>query len=145
VTCSPNTENCMNPDANADIASMVIRSQDDGDSVVLPNACKGHIVELDGGVRIRCFSVLTRQPHTVPPESWVVIQLPAALPAVEDMDDVLADRVILDHVTRGFIGDNAIQVISGEDGNINALRLLPPGSGPAQEQWEAQAHKMLAD
>lgn len=65
------------------------------------------------------------------------------MPDVESMHDVVKDRLLIDHVTRGIMGDNAVQYITSEDGNVSSLRLLPPGTAPAQQQWEAQASKMI--
>jgi len=124
-----------------DIAHLLMAAQDDNDTVVLPNACKGELIELDD-LKLRCFSVLTRQPHTVPPESWSIIITPE-MPEPDGLDDVANDRIMVDHVTRGFIGDNAMQFITGSSGELESIRLLPPGDQPAQRQWEAQAAKML--
>lgn len=128
--------------AHKDIAHLLMAAQDDDDSVVLPNACKGELIELDAGDKLRCFSVLTRQPHTVPPESWTIIVTPQ-MPEADGAPDVANDRIMVDHVTRGFIGDNAMQFITGSSGELECIRLLPPGDQPAQKQWEAQAAKML--
>lgn len=125
-----------------DIAHRFIQAQDDEDTVILPNACKGELIELGDGAQVRCFSMLTRQPHTVPPESWTMIETPE-LPAIDGMHEVVADRLLVDNVSRGFIGNNAMQFITGQDGNVESIRLLPPDSTPAQAQWEAQAAKMI--
>lgn len=120
----------------------MLAAQDDDDTVVLPNACKGDIIELNDETRIRCFSIITRQPHTVPPESWSVIQTPD-MPDTDGVHGLVSNQIMVDHVTRGFIGDNAMQFMTGASGELNAIRLLPPSNGPAQQQWEAQAAKML--
>ena len=132
----------MTTTAHKDIAHQIIQSQDDDDSVVLPNACKGQIIQFDDDCKVRCFSVLVREPHLVPQESWSLVAIPP-MPCVDTIDELVVDKIMVDHVTRGFISDNAIQFIMGDDGELRALRLLPPGSGPAQAQWEAQAMKMI--
>ena len=132
----------MASDSHKDIAHLLLQAQDDSDTVVLPNACRGQVVELADSARIRCFSVITRQPHTVPAESWTMLTVPP-MPDAEGMHSIVKDRLLVDHVTRGIIGDNAVQYMTSEDGNIASIRLLPPGTAPAQQQWEAQASKMI--
>jgi len=134
----------MTTTAHKDIAHRIVQSQDDDDTVVLPNACKGQIIELADNVKLRCFSVLVREPHLVPQESWSLITTPT-MPGVETIDNIASDKIMVDHVTRGIIGDNAVQFIIGKDSELEALRLLPPGTGPAQKQWEAQAVKMISE
>ena len=130
--------------SSSDITSLIINAQDDADTVLLPNACQGQLIELDDGLKIRCFSILTRQPHAVPPDSWSMITTPNDMSAVVDVDvSVAHDKIMIDHVTRGIIGDSAIQVQLDEAGNIRALRLLPSATGNAQAYWEAQAQKRL--
>ena len=121
---------------------MLLKAQDDHDTVVIPNACKGQLVELEDETQVRCFSLITRQPHTVPSESWTLLVVPN-MPDIEGMHAVANDRLLVDHVTRGIIGDNAVQYITADDGNVVAIRLLPPDTTPAQQQWEAQAAKMI--
>jgi hypothetical protein len=128
--------------AHKDIAHHLIQSQDDSDTVVLPNACKGQIIQFTDGAKVRCFSVLVREPHMVPQESWSMITVPA-MPAIDTVDGLVLDKIMVDHVTRGFIGDNAMQFTFGKDSGLDAVRLLPPGDGPAQQQWEAQTKKMI--
>ena len=128
--------------ARNDVAHRMIAAQDDDDTVVLPNACKGDVIELGDDTRLRCFSIITRQPHTVPPESWSVIQTPD-MPKTDGVHGLVKNRIMVDHVTRGFIGDNAMQFTTGASGELESIRLLPPNSAPAQQQWEAQAAKML--
>lgn len=132
----------MTTTAHQDIAHRIIQSQDDDDSVVLPNACKGQIIQFDDDTKVRCFSVLVREPHLVPQESWSLVAIPT-MPGIDAVEELAEDRIMVDHVTRGFISNNAIQFIMGKDGELQALRLLPPESGPAQAQWEAQAMKMI--
>lgn len=132
----------MATNAHKDIAHLLLQAQDDSDTVVLPNACRGQIIELDGDEQVRCFSLITRQPHTVPVDSWSMLEVPA-MPKVEGMNNIVPDRLLVDHVTRGIMGNNAVQYITAEDGNVTAIRLLPPDSEPAQQQWEAQAAKMI--
>lgn len=132
----------MATSTSSDIARMLVQAQDDNDTVVLPNLCRGQLVEFEDDKQIRCFSIVTKQPHTVPPDAWTIIQTPE-LPKVPDIHDVECGAVLVDHVTRGIISDNAMQFITATDGNIEKIRLLPPGSGAAQQQWEAQAAKMI--
>ena len=132
----------MTSESASDITAMIVNAQDDMDTVRLPNACQGQLIALSDGVKIRCFSVLTRQPHTVPQESWSMVSTPDAMAEVKDVK-VLADKIMIDHVTRGIIGDSAIQVQLDERGNIVALRLLPSDQGSAQKYWDAQARKRL--
>ena len=66
-----------------------------------------------------------------------------ALPDVEEVDGVLADKLMVDHVTRAVISNNAMQFALGEKGCIQSIRLLPSSDGPAQAQWEAQAASMI--
>jgi hypothetical protein len=132
----------MSTGARNDVARQIISAQDDGDSVVLPNACAGELIQLRDGEKVRCFSVIVREPHYVPQESWSMITIDA-LPDVEEVDGVLADKLMVDHVTRGVIGNNAIQFALGEKGCIQSMRLLPPSDGPAQAQWEVQAASMI--
>ena len=127
------------------ISQQLIEAQDDNDSVVLPNACPGELIEMDGdsGI-IRCFSILTKQPHVVPPERWSLIHTPQLMPSIPGQKKhIIDDRFLTDHVTRGIIGDNAIQLNFDDCGALRSLRLLPPGNKPAQEQWEAQAKRMI--
>ena len=129
--------------ANAgDVTSSIIEAQDDPDTVLLPNACKGQLIELADGPKVRCFSVLAREPHIVPQESWSMIHTPEPMPSVDDMD-VENDKLMIDHVTRGIIGDSAIQVQIGTAGDIEALRLLPSRDGSAQDYWGEQASLRL--
>ena len=121
-----------------DIVQRLIAAQDDGDTVVLPNACRGELVQLDDA-RLRCFSVLTRQPHTIAPESWSFVALESAMPSLPDV----SGGFLVDHVTRGLMGDNAFRLEFDDDGSLKSMRLLPPGEGPAQAHWEAQASMML--
>ena len=125
-----------------DIAGHLVQAQDDSDTVVLPNACKGQLIQLADNKKVRCFSVLVRVPHVVPEESWSMVTV-LTMPGIDQVDDLLRDHIMVDHVTRGFIGDNAIQLIFSKEGGLDAIRLLPPGDGPAQQQWEAQANKMI--
>ena len=127
------------------ISDMIIRAQDDSDTVVLPNACPGELVAFEDSadVLVRCFSVLTRQPHMIPPENWSLVNTPDPMPAVEDQSLIADDRILVDHVTCGIIGDNAMQLRFDDDGALRSIRLLPPGKEPAQQQWEAQAKRML--
>jgi hypothetical protein len=121
----------------------LVEVQDDEDTVVLPNACPGALIQMDDdSARIRCFSILTKQPHAVPPEQWSLVTPPEPMPAI-DGQEVASDKLLVDHVTRGVIGDNAMQLKFDEDGALRSIRLLPTGSGPAQAQWEAQAKMML--
>ena len=113
--------------ANA-ISEQLVRMQDDEDSVVLPNACSGALVQMDDDSgMVRCFSVLTRQPHTVPPENWSLVQTPEVMPAISGQGGVMDDRFLADHVTCGIIGDNAMQLQFDDDGALRSIRLLPPG------------------
>ena len=122
----------------------LLAAQDDGESVVLPNLCPDALVEMDDGTeRLRCFSVLTKQPHSVPPESWSVVSTPQSMPDPSNMANVSTTKFLTDHVTRGIMGDNAIQLSFNKQGALTTLRLLPSGTGPAQKQWEAQANKMI--
>ena len=135
----------MAENAISESTRQIIAAQDDDDSVMLPNACPGALVQFDDADSglVRCFSVLTRQPHTIPPEKWTIVETPTAMPAIEGRHDVIDNKFIVDHVTRGIIGDNAMQVQINDDGALHAIRLLPPGEGKAQAQWEAQAAKMI--
>ena len=126
------------------MSQQLVAAQDDGDTVVLPNACPGALVQMDDDSgTVRCFSILTRQPHAVPPEHWALVKTPELMPAIQGQGDVMDDRFLADHVTRGVMGDNAMQLRFDDDGALRAIRLLPPGDGPAQQQWEAQAKRML--
>ena len=126
----------------ADVMARIVEAQDDGDSVMLPNACRSQLVEWTDEKRVRCFSLLTRQPHIVPPHSWSVIETPS-LPPVKEVDDVDNSHIVVDHVTRAIIGNNAVQYITGTDGTLDYIRLLSPGEGPADAHWEAQAASMI--
>ena len=132
----------MTSKTGGDIVKGIIMAQDDTDTVMLPNACLGQIVQFSDDAKVRCFSVLTKQPHLVPQDSWSLVKTPE-MPPVTGMHDVAIDLVMIDHVTRGIIGDNALQFSVGSGGELQAVRLLPPGEGPAEQQWEAQAAKML--
>lgn len=125
-----------------DIAAMIVKSQDDPDTVLLPNACKGQLIELKDKCKIRCFSILTRQPHSVPQEAWSMITTPEAMASADDTD-VIDNKIMVDHVTRNIIGNSAVQVQLSECGDINALRLLPTTSGSAQNYWTEQAKLRL--
>jgi len=127
---------------SANVTSLIIAAQDDPDTIVLPNACKGQLIELDDGAKVRCFSVLTREPHIVPPDSWSMISTPESLPPVDSID-VVADKLMVDHVSRNIIGDSAIQVSVGLGGDVESLRLLPSAPGSAQDYWVAQARLRL--
>ena len=125
-----------------DIATRIIQSQDDPDTVLLPNACKGQLIELKDKLKVRCFSIITRQPHMVPQESWSMIATPDDMAPVEG-PRVVNNKIMVDHVTRNIIGDSAIQVQLSQCGNIDALRLLPATSGSAQKYWSEQAKLRL--
>ena len=128
----------------SDTARQLIAAQDDGDSVVLPNACPGALIQMDDDSSpVRCFSVVTRQPHAIPPESWSLVQTPDPMPDISGQEAVAKHQFLADHVTCGVIGDNAMQMRFDDDGALRAIRLLPSGTGPAQQQWEAQAKKMI--
>lgn len=123
-----------------DIIKSLALAQDDNDTVMLPNACKGELIELSDGV-VRCFSILTRQPHSIPPESWTMLQT-GDMPTVTEHTAVQSG-LLVDHVTCNVIGNNAFRLTFDEHGAVTHMRLLPPDSGPAQQQWEAQAQRML--
>lgn len=128
----------------SDTARQIIAAQDDGDSVVLPNACPGALIQMDDDSDpVRCFSILTRQPHAVPPESWALVSTPDPMPDIAGQDSVSKNKFLADHVTRGVIGDNAMQLNFDNDGALRTIRLLPSGAGPAQQQWKAQANRMI--
>lgn len=126
--------------SRADIIRHLITSQDDNDTVVLPNACQGELIQLNDAT-VRCFSVLTRQPHMVPPESWSLVQTDT-MPKVKTHKTVTSGLMV-DNVTRGIMGSNAFQLTFDDHGAITHMRLLPPNDGSAQQQWEAQAAKMI--
>lgn len=126
----------------SNIAASIVAAQDDNDTVVLPNSCTGQLVKLADDSTIRCFSIVTREPHLVPQKSWSIVTMPTTMPDVPKMD-VLLDKLMIDHVTRGVIGDSALQVIATEDGNISAIRLLPPNGGSAQKYWNREAKLRL--
>jgi len=127
-------------------SQVLVNAQDDTDTVVLPNACPGALVQMDDDSGpLRCFSILTKQPHTVPPECWSLVNSPDPMPPISGQDAVIADQFLMDHVTRGIVGDNALQLKFDEDGALRSIRLLPSGSGPAQAQWQAQAKMMLEE
>ncbi len=132
----------MSTGTRNDVARQIINAQDDDDSVMLPNACSGELIKLRDGEKVRCFSVIVREPHYIPQEAWSMITI-EALPDVGEVDGVLADKLMVDNVTRGVLGDNAMQFVLGEKGCIQSIRLLPPSNGPAQEQWEAKAASMI--
>ena len=131
-------------DMTSEAARQIIAAQDDGDSVVLPNACPGELVQMDDdSLPIRCFSILTRQPHTIPPENWSLLKSPTLMPLIAGQS-VVDDGFLVDHVTCAVISDNAMQLNFDDDSALRSIRLLPPDSGPAQAQWEAKAQKMIA-
>jgi hypothetical protein len=124
----------------------LLNAQDDDDSVRLPNACSGALIQFDDedAGHVRCFSVMTREPHVIPPEKWSMIETPTPMPAPpEGLHMLLDNKFLVDHVTRGIMADNAWQVEVNDEGALVAIRLLPPGEGKAQEQWEVQAQKMI--
>ena len=126
------------------MSKQLVAAQDDDDTVVLPNACPGALVQMDDDSgTLRCFSVLTRQPHTIPPESWSLVKTPELMPAISGQRDVMDDRFLADHVTCGIIGESAMQLQFDDDGALRSIRLLPPNGGSAQQHWEAQAARML--
>ena len=127
--------------AKLDIIHKLAAAQDDEDTVVLPNACRNQLIALDDGV-VRCFSVITRQPHCIPPESWTML-LTDDMPDVSEHADVQSG-LLVDDVTCNIIGSNAFNLTFDENGAVTHMRLLPPDSGPAQQQWEAQAQRMIA-
>lgn len=128
----------------SDTARQLIAAQDDGDSVVLPNACPGALIQMDDDSGpVRCFSIVTRQPHAIPPESWSLVQTPDPMPDIQGQGTVSKHQFLADHVTRGVMGDNAMQLRFDDDGALRTIRLLPSGTGPAQQQWEAQAKRMI--
>mgnify|MGYP007107056355 CR=1 FL=1 len=129
-------------DESAHIASLIVAAQDDPDTVLLPNACKSQLIELDDGDKVRCFSVLVREPHVVPPQSWCMISTPESLTPVDGIE-VVADKLMVDHVTRGIIGDSAMQVHVGRTGDVESIRLLPSHEGSAQDYWAEQARLRL--
>ena len=125
-----------------DVIQKLISSQDDNDTVVLPNACQGELIQLDDAT-VRCFSVLTKQPHLVPIESWSLVHTDQ-MPEIQEHSNT-SSGLLVDHVTRSIIGSNAFQLTFDKQGAVTHMRLLPPNKGPAQQQWEAQAAKMLTD
>ena len=126
--------------ARLDIIRRLAVAQDDDDTVVLPNACHGELIKLDDGT-LRCFSVLTRQPHSIPPESWALVQTDD-MPEIDDHEHVKSG-LLVDHVTRGIMADNAFRLTFDANGAVTQMRLLPPGDGPEQAQWESQAARMI--
>lgn len=129
---------------NDTISRQLIAAQDDGDTVVLPNACPGELIQLeeDSGL-VRCFSIMTKQPHAIPPEHWSLVKTPTLMPPIAGQHSVCDDKFLADHVTRAVIGQNALQLNFDNDGALRSIRLLPPGNGPAQQQWAAQAKQMI--
>lgn len=129
---------------SSSMSRLILSQQDDDDTVVLPNACPGALIQMDDDSDLlRCFSVLTRQPHAIPPESWSLVKTPEQMPPISGREAVADKSILVDHVTRGIMGDNAIQLLLDDDGALRSIRLLPAGTGPPQRQWEAQAKKML--
>jgi len=126
----------------SNVASTILAAQDDNDTVLLPNACSGQLIKLSDDTTVRCFSILAREPHLIPQSSWSMITTPTMLPGVTDMV-VCLDKIMVDHVTRGVIGDSALQIIASENGDVEAIRLLPPDGGSAQKYWGAQAKLRL--
>ena len=126
--------------SRTDIIRHLISAQDDNDTVVLPNACQGNLIQLNDGT-VRCFSVLTKQPHMVPIESWSMVHT-ADMPNIKEHGNVVSG-LLVDNVTRGIMGSNAFQLTFDKQGAVTHMRLLPPNEGSAQQQWEAQAVKML--
>jgi hypothetical protein len=126
-------------------ALALLRAQDDNDTVRLPNACPGALVQFDDAdaALVRCFSAITKQPHMIAPEHLALVDSPTEMPVIDGQPAVHNCKFLVDHVTRGIIGDNALQLEVNEDGALVAMRLLPPGEGKAQEQWEAQAKRMI--
>lgn len=128
------------------MSTALLKAQDDEDSVRLPNACSGALIEFDDKDtgHVRCFSVMTREPHLIPPDKWSLIETPTPMPAPpEGLHMLINNKFLVDHVTRGIMGANAWQVEVNNEGALVAIRLLPPGEGKAQDQWEAQAQKMI--
>lgn len=123
-----------------DVLRRIASAQVDDDTVVLPNACQGELIALDDAT-VRCFSVLTKQPHSIPPESWSFIET-QEMPTIKEHSNVKSG-LLVDHVTRSIIGTNAFRLTFDAKGGVHSVQLLPPGKGPAQQQWEAQAAKML--
>ena len=104
----------------SDIIQRLVTSQDDCDTVVLPNACQGELVQLDDAM-VRCFSVLTKQPHTVPIESWSIVHTDD-MPVIKEHSNVTSG-LLVDHVTRGIIGSNAFQLTFDNNGAVTHMRL----------------------
>lgn len=128
------------------MSTSLLEAQDDEDSVRLPNACSGALIQFDDqdAGQVRCFSVMTREPHVIPPDKWSLIETPSAMPPPpQGLHMLINNKFLVDHVTRGIMGDNAWQVEVNDEGALVAIRLLPPGDGKAQDQWAAQARKMI--
>ena len=100
-------------------------------------------MQLGDGELVRCFSIMTKQPHAIPPEQWSLVKTPTLMPPIKDHTSVCDDKFLADFATRGIMAENALQMNFDDDGALRSIRLLPSGKGPAQKQWESQAQKMI--
>ena len=113
---------------------------DDPNSVMLPNACKGCVITLKGGTRVRCFSTFIRDPPVMDESKWHLIQSPEDMPAPEGVEDVCSRAILVDHITGGLIGHNRMQMSMDDEGRLAAIRMYPPpGVDDADAYWEERA------
>ena len=118
------------------INSLQLAQTDDPACVTLPNACAGHLVELQDGVKCRVFSVGLSTPNALPPDNWESVELPNAMPEATDGTVIDDTHVLVDQITCGLIGCNQITTVFGEHGTLDALHLHPPeGTDDASTYW----------
>ena len=118
---------------------LLLRAQgDDPGCVTLPNLCHSALIKTADGASVKCFSVAVRSPNYVPEDKWMLVKLVSPMP--DDDDDIDKEHIYVDHITCGILQDNRLQVMMGDKGRIEGIKMFPPeGSENEQDYWAGVA------
>jgi hypothetical protein len=102
--------------------------------------CHNALIETHDGKKVKCFSVAIRSPNLLPDDKWNLVALVASMP---EQDDIDRDHIYVDHITCGILQDNRLQVMMGDNGRIEGLKMYPPDDDTdAQEHWKTLAQEL---
>ena len=115
---------------------MLMRAQnDDPGCVTIPNLCHGSLVQTSDGCNVRCFSVAVRTPNYIPDDKWMLVKLVSPIPETDENIDT--EHIYVDHITCGILQDNKLQVVIGDQGRLDAIKMYPADdAGDPQKYWE---------
>jgi len=130
-----------NTQSSTSTAHVMLRAQNcDPRCVVLPNMCHNSLIQTTDGKKAKCFSVAIRSPNLLPHDKWSLVALVASMP---EQDDIDRDHIYVDHITCGILQDNRLQVMMGDNGRIDGLRMYPPNDDiDADKHWKRLAGEL---